>query len=297
MLLISTIVRSRCFAFKIIRLAICFWWRPDNAYITATTGMLRNMNGLVILLAASLTLGLCNAQSTGPKTSRSGSKQVYSAADVQRALEKAEEYRSEGKYEQALKEQIWFHKNALKYDPAMYGVRLSFALYDWVELGKVYPPALRALRCVRNEALATYKKNTSDPRIYGEVMSTDLALEYFNSAKSLFYLGRKNDFRNDILMQEIDHILQKGDLKWATDIVGDPTKYLDRIKQSRDLSATAHGDQAVLSKHMDEVFARRISTLLKAVAKVKGKPAALTLQKEALRILDTAEIRNALDAP
>ena len=40
----------------------------------------------------------------------------------------------------------------MTYDPGEYGVRLSFALSDWVELGKVYPPALGKLKALRDEA-------------------------------------------------------------------------------------------------------------------------------------------------
>jgi hypothetical protein len=57
-----------------------------------------------------------------------------------------------GKYTDALAKHVWFFQNSLKYEPALYGVRLSYALSDWVELGKVYPPALGKLKVVRDEA-------------------------------------------------------------------------------------------------------------------------------------------------
>lgn len=57
-----------------------------------------------------------------------------------------------GKYADALAKHVWFFQNSLKYEPALYGVRLSYALSDWIELGKVYPPALEKLKAVRDEA-------------------------------------------------------------------------------------------------------------------------------------------------
>ncbi len=55
-------------------------------------------------------------------------------------------------YETALAKQVWFHENALKYQPGMSGVRLSFALSYWKKLAEVYPPALEKLKEIRDEA-------------------------------------------------------------------------------------------------------------------------------------------------
>jgi hypothetical protein len=72
--------------------------------------------------------------------------------DPQEILQEAESDARAGNYAEALAKQVWFFQNALKYEPAEYGVRLSFALSDWVELGKDYPPALDKLRTFRDEA-------------------------------------------------------------------------------------------------------------------------------------------------
>src|SRR5687768_17293473 len=60
---------------------------------------------------------------------------------------------SEGKYEEALNKHLWFHEES-KSSIGMGGVRLSFALSHWMELGEAYPPALAALKAIRdaNEA-------------------------------------------------------------------------------------------------------------------------------------------------
>src|SRR5262249_21302046 len=57
-----------------------------------------------------------------------------------------------GRYKDSLAKHVWFHENALKIEPAFYGVRLSFALTDWVELGKAYPPALAKPKTSRDQA-------------------------------------------------------------------------------------------------------------------------------------------------
>ncbi|MDX1982468.1 MAG: hypothetical protein SFV51_19490, partial [Bryobacteraceae bacterium] len=47
----------------------------------------------------------------------------------------------QGDYAEALQKYLWFHHHALEHDMALSGVRLSYALNEWWELGKAYPPA------------------------------------------------------------------------------------------------------------------------------------------------------------
>lgn len=56
------------------------------------------------------------------------------------------------RYEDALAKHLWFHENALKLKPSLRGVRLSFALSDWYDLGADYEPALAKFEEVRTAA-------------------------------------------------------------------------------------------------------------------------------------------------
>ncbi len=56
-----------------------------------------------------------------------------------------------GRYEVALAKFVWFHDNAARLQPSLSGVRLSFALSYWLELGEAYPPALVKMKQVRDE--------------------------------------------------------------------------------------------------------------------------------------------------
>ena len=55
-------------------------------------------------------------------------------------------------YETALAKHVWYHENALKIQPSQRGVRLSFALARWVELGEKHPPALQKLKEIRDDS-------------------------------------------------------------------------------------------------------------------------------------------------
>lgn len=65
-------------------------------------------------------------------------------------LERARNARLAGKYEDALRDHLWFHEHALETDPSLAGVRLSFALRDWIYLAEQFPLARRALQAIRD---------------------------------------------------------------------------------------------------------------------------------------------------
>jgi hypothetical protein len=64
-----------------------------------------------------------------------------------------------GRYDEALAKHLWYHRNAVKIEPAQSGVRVSVALTAWKKLADTYPPALGKLFEVRNEAAAKLVAN------------------------------------------------------------------------------------------------------------------------------------------
>jgi len=52
----------------------------------------------------------------------------------------------EGRYEEALAEFIWCYDEGLEFNPFFMGVRNSFLVGDFIQLGRKFPPALDALR-------------------------------------------------------------------------------------------------------------------------------------------------------
>jgi hypothetical protein len=76
-------------------------------------------------------------------------------------LTEAEADAKAGKYDDALAKQVWFYTNALKYNSGLSGVRLSFALSDWIGLGKAYPPALEKLKAFRDAAEMNVRRQTN----------------------------------------------------------------------------------------------------------------------------------------
>ena len=62
---------------------------------------------------------------------------------MQKYLSDTQEMVRKGKYKEALERFVWFHEHALEHDPAMTGVRLSFAVCP---IGRRSPTSTRRRR-------------------------------------------------------------------------------------------------------------------------------------------------------
>jgi len=91
--------------------------------------------------------------------------------DPEKVLARARKYYQQGKYEKSLQDHIWFHDNALKYKPSLYGVRLTFALLDWIELGRKYPKAHNELIDIRNRKADQIKNKQGTIELFHDVKS------------------------------------------------------------------------------------------------------------------------------
>ena len=106
--------------------------------------------------------------------------------DLHKFLLEARKDRNAKRYDVALNKHIWLHNNALKYDPGFYGVRLSFALGDWLELSKVYPRALRELREIRDQARNNVKNGRNALDFFHDFQAINLVLQERDQTVSLF---------------------------------------------------------------------------------------------------------------
>ena len=102
-------------------------------------------------------------------------------------LREARKLAKEGKYEEALKKHIWFHEESKK-SPGMGGVRLSFAIVDWVKLSKKYPPAKKALIAIRNKDEKTLLNGTGGFSNFHDLYSINKYLKEEDKTYKLFII-------------------------------------------------------------------------------------------------------------
>ncbi|MBX3449446.1 MAG: hypothetical protein KF777_07805 [Planctomycetaceae bacterium] len=113
--------------------------------------------------------------------------------DPQAILQEASDDARAKRYETALAKHVWFHEHALKIDPAYDGVRLSFALMYWIELGTKYPPALTKLEEFRDAAQRNVVAGKDVRESFHDLASINNHLGEQSKTKELFEALDKKD--------------------------------------------------------------------------------------------------------
>jgi len=117
---------------------------------------------------------------------------ICHATDMYKYREHTKSLITSGLYKEALERTIWFHNNALKHQPSLYGVRTSYALGAWIEFGKKYPPALVALKDIRDSSTSILLSGSGSCDLFHDVY-------YINK-----YLSEKN--KSILLFKQLDKV-------------------------------------------------------------------------------------------
>ena len=108
-------------------------------------------------------------------------------------LLEAREDADQGHFDQALSKHIWFHTQVLAIDRTYYGVRRSYAISFWAELGEVYPPARSALQDFAARDAASIRGGSSDIERFRDFAAISLALGEHEAIADLFIWLDQND--------------------------------------------------------------------------------------------------------
>lgn len=112
------------------------------------------------------------------------------------------------RFEDALAKLLWFHENALKIEPAQYGVRLSFALAAWRDLAEKHAPAKEALIKARDTAESNVRTNHGDFEAFHDAASLNNILRESYRTVTLFkWIDEHNPGRAKRALSVADHAL------------------------------------------------------------------------------------------
>ena len=93
--------------------------------------------------------------------------------------------KARGDYQTALGHLVWFHDHALEETPALLGIRLSYALAYWIELGAEFPPALESLREIRDRKVADLRAGQHDGQLFLDVSAIN---DYLGEGEGTYLL-------------------------------------------------------------------------------------------------------------
>ena len=98
------------------------------------------------------------------------------ANDMQAYLNRTQQLVRQRKYREASDRFVWFDEHALEHDPGMSGVRLSFALSYWKDLGDVYPPAKQAMVDMRDRKTWQLWEGRGNVALFSDVAALNRTL-------------------------------------------------------------------------------------------------------------------------
>lgn len=216
--------------------------------------------------------------------------------DARGALNDARSFAQQGRYEEALQKHLWFHENALKYEPSMTGVRLSYALSDWIRLGEKYPKARTALIEIRDRDRTTIAGGRGSFALFMDVAGINRALKEEPKTVALF---KTMHLKYPELAKKCYHVAEpylaaEHEYPICSAYIPDPLQRFERIHQMR----TMHLDFAKkgnpqMADYADKSFADETCRLIEILAGVGRKEEAEKVRKQALAVHEDPRIREA----
>lgn len=207
----------------------------------------------------------------------------------------------QGRYEEALREHIWFHDHALDEERSLYGVRLSFALADWIELGKVYPPALVALRAIRDAKAIRLQNSDGNRALFHDVESINEWLKEHESTYQLFVHLLK---MNPAMAQEcvdlaMPSIVHAKDFDLARTFIKDPEGAVRKWSRllNDDVADLAREPprKAPVQEAYVHYYAQRVRLLLAVLNGVGDRALAESIRETAVTSIESLSVREAVD--
>lgn len=209
--------------------------------------------------------------------------------DMQLYLKETQELQKQGKYAEALERHIWFHNNALQYDKAMSGVRNSFALSYWKSLGKVYPPARKALIEIRDRK--TMEVSTKGYDLLHDVSAINRTLGEEGETIKLFEVLMKNNpglaKRNWIYVKDVLFKTKRYDI--IQQYIGSPLTEFSAIEEQHKLMALSiarltTGQNSMKARH-ENSFVEKTLRLIDFALANKDKESAREIKQKALAVV------------
>lgn len=242
--------------------------------------------------------------------------------DLQKILDSAGSLMNEGSYEESLQHYLWFFNHS-RNDSGERGVRLSFALSGWIELGRRYPKARQALVEIRDADVHQFSGNGGYADLFQEIASLNQYLEDDDATAALFKTIEKRDpqLAGECFWYAEDTLLQRGDYEACRKYMGDPQANFERIRQSWRQTKQLENQWAARSEKQKELyqamartnaffahipdsptpppfadnyFVQQIRKLILILVATGGESDAENIQTEALAVLDDPQLKTAV---
>ncbi len=166
--------------------------------------------------------------------------------DPSKILEEAKKLTESGEYEDALQHFLWYWNHALEYDSGQTGVRLSFALADWVELGRRYPKARTALVAIRDHDTREFNEGRGYFALFSEVAALNHYLQSESDTLDIFrdFRGNDTELANQCFPLVEGQLVGNRDYATCMEYIPDPQAAFEDIVKSWQRSRQMETQQA-----------------------------------------------------
>lgn len=204
-----------------------------------------------------------------------------------------------GEFKKVLQRHIWYHDHALDYDRSLTGVRLSFALNDWKKLGEQYPPALEAMKKIRDKKNRLVTKNGSIG-LFGDVVALNRTLNENNKTVDLFKTveAKQPEAAKSCFRWAKAALFAANQYSTINKYLGDPVQEFENIQRSYDVlskltNRTLPKEEAYLKASRDSI-AKKIQNnnlvtnsvqLIQYTVAIKDLKSAKEIQQKALALV------------
>jgi hypothetical protein len=222
------------------------------------------------------------------------------APDPSEILDSAVDDTRAGSHADALAKFLWFHHNALRYDEALYGVRLSFALGYWLELAGRYPPARAALVRTRDETEAAFAAEPTFDRFHDLAALNRELGDGRQAADAFAAIARRDPAAAAGLYQVAEPFLVAAGRYEECGPFLDPSTRLRLARESYKVMSEFEGamppgeDQP--RKLARAFYVQNVATLVGLLTLTRRTDEAARVRGEALGVMDDEEFRAVLDA-
>jgi hypothetical protein len=219
--------------------------------------------------------------------------------EADKALEQACEFASQGKFEEALQKHIWYHDHALEINQAHYGVRLSFALSYWIDLGKKYPKALDVLKGIRDKKTARLVAGENNRPLFHDIVAINEELGESLATVEAFkkIQAARPEFASAIAELADKALFDAKEYELERKYLGDPLARFDLLKRNLDFGieyAKTCGASTRSRQAFEHNFSHDVVRLIVLLDKTGDRDTAHQIQARALAACDNAAVRTAL---
>jgi len=218
--------------------------------------------------------------------------------DPRKVLREARQLVKSEQYAAALEKYTWFHNHALDFDGALAGVRLSYAILEWVDLGEVYPPAREALERVRDAKTESLTQGTYDVRLFHDVASINRAFGHVERTRDLFKTIADADrsVAEKFFRIALESLVDTKEFSLARSFMPDPQKQIEQFampfKFGRQSTPSVSSEFQEAQEVFVRIYIKNVSRILQVFLGVGEENVANHLRHYALECVADAQLRD-----